>query len=165
MLHYTKCKSSFWLLVGLISMLPACWPWGTRSLKTGLLIVNVLDKELYDDCHIPGSINVPFQEIPALVDEVDKEQADIVLYCSNWLCTASHSAAHLLRERGCKHVSVYSGGMAEWYQKGFAYKGSANQEYLKHIVPEPANMHNADTITAQQLQQKIDGIMRTDAAA
>ena len=28
-----------------------------------LLVINVLDKALYDDCHITGSIHVPFDQV------------------------------------------------------------------------------------------------------
>jgi S-adenosylmethionine:tRNA-ribosyltransferase-isomerase (queuine synthetase) len=35
-----------------------------------LIIINVLDKKYYNDCHIPESINIPYEEFKAKITEL-----------------------------------------------------------------------------------------------
>lgn len=54
-----------------------------RLRDPALLILNVMPKEVYDDGHIPGSINLPVAEIEAkarqLIADLNQE---IVVYCA-----------------------------------------------------------------------------------
>jgi rhodanese-related sulfurtransferase len=161
------------VIVATLVALPACWPCGCSSdkkqqeqtqenaaaQKTDLVVMNVLDKDLYEDCHIKGSVNVPLDQVEHFVAGLDKENADIVVYCSNYQCTASESVAKKLQELGCKKVAVYEGGMAEWYQQHRACEGSCNLEkstYLAHKVEQaPVEHRDINVITAEQLEQKL----------
>src|SRR5260221_674614 len=71
--------------------------------KSDLIVINVLDKNLYDDCHIKGSINVPFGEIKEYASKIDKS-TPVVVYCSNYQCTASGAAAKMLQDMGFENV-------------------------------------------------------------
>lgn len=126
--------------------------------KTGLFVFNVLDKELYDDCHIKGSIHVPLSELEHQVQGLDKEKAEIVIYCSNYLCASSEHACKKLLSMGFKHVWAYEGGTAEWYQMGLPVEGQSQSAYLtKKIAPPPHEQKSAVlTMTAQELAQKLN---------
>lgn len=125
--------------------------------KAGLFVFNVLDKELYDDCHIKGSIHVPLTELEQKVQSLDKENAEIVIYCSNYLCGSSEQACKKLQSMGFKHVWAYEGGTAEWYQMGLPVEGQSQSSYLtKKIAPPPHDASRAClTVTAQELAQKL----------
>jgi rhodanese-related sulfurtransferase len=125
-----------------------------KSKKAGLLVVNVLDKELYDDCHIKGSINVPFDEIENYAKNLDKN-TEVVLYCSNYRCTASGFAAKSLTKLGFKNVWAYEAGMAEWYQNKLPVEGACKESYLQIKVPEYKN-EEIRVITTQELKNKIE---------
>jgi rhodanese-related sulfurtransferase len=101
------------------------------------LVINVLDKAMYDDCHIVGSIHVPFDQIEQYVWNEDRDR-EIVLYCSNYACTSSHYVAQKLRDRGFVNAKVYEGGMAEWWQNGLPTEGPAQKPYLAREVPPMA---------------------------
>lgn len=159
-LQVTKMKTVFsksiffTLLLFLLILLPACWPWGAQKQK-GLVVINVLDKELYDDCHIKGSINVPITDIESYAQERIDNAADIVLYCSNYFCGSSSFAREKLVKLGFKSVWVYEGGTAEWFQLNYPVDGPAKSPYLskKIMVPE----HQEDfMVSAETLKKMIE---------
>ena len=51
------------IFFGLFFILSAC---GEKTVPE-LLVINLLDKELYNDSHIRGSVNVPFDNIEEYV--------------------------------------------------------------------------------------------------
>lgn len=101
--------------------------------ELGPLVINVLDKKLYDDCHIPGSIQVDFDKVEQYVSNYPKDHT-IVVYCSNYTCMTSHFVANKLIEKEYTQVQVYAGGMAAWYQAGYPVEGPAQQPYLHKEV-------------------------------
>lgn len=123
--------------------------------KSGLVVINVLDKALYDDCHIKGSVHVPFESIEKYAQQFDPEQVEIVVYCSNYFCTSSGYACKLLKDKGFKHVWAYEGGIAEWYQMGFPVEGACQQAYLSKKIAPLAQDESQDTITVHELLMKM----------
>lgn len=139
--------------------LPGCWPFGSNQTasKPELVIINVLDKADYDDCHIAGSINITFDEFESKIPSLNKNN-EYVIYCADYMCMSSGFCAKLLKDAKFEHVWAYEGGMAEWFQKGYAYEGPAQAEYL---TAESLDMSDDDdakhvpVITAEELQAKI----------
>jgi rhodanese-related sulfurtransferase len=137
----------------LIVTLPGCWH--SNEKKDDILVINVLDKELYDDCHIKGSINIPFEMIEEQMASIDKNKP-IVLYCSNYQCSSSEYAARKLRSQGFKNVYVYEGGTAEWFQEGLPVEGPHTQVYLKKTCRQlPHENEGIPMITAKDLAKKM----------
>lgn len=120
-----------------------------------LVIINVLDKTEFDDCHIKGSIHIPFSEFEKKIASFDKNN-HYVLYCADYACMSSGYCAKLLRDAKFDHVWEYSGGMVDWYQKGYPIEGSATEDYLKF---KNINFNDEEnpilTITAEELLAKI----------
>lgn len=145
----------FFLII-IILLLPGC-NWFKKETTTSpeLIVINVLDKKLYDDCHIKGSINVPFEEVEQFAKKLDKN-THIVLYCSNYMCTASGAAARSLKKMGFENVWAYEAGMAEWHQNKLPVEGSCKESYLNMKI-EKSDMKEDDIqpITTQDLRTKI----------
>lgn len=57
-------------LLFLMPLLPGCGESQKQEKKSGLVVVNVLDEELYNDCHIQGSVNIPFEKVDELADTI-----------------------------------------------------------------------------------------------
>ncbi len=95
-----------------------------------VLVVNVLARESFDDCHIAGSISVPLAELKEAAVNWDKSQK-IVTYCAHSECTASGAAADVLTELGFEDVQAYEGGIKEWLHSGLPTEGPAEQDWLK----------------------------------
>jgi len=101
-----------------------------RMDEGGCTVVNVLSKDMYDDCHIAGSRNVPVSELETAASGWNKEQ-EIVVYCAHLKCDASKRAFNALKGMGFKNVAAFEGGMKEWHQKGLPSEGACVADYLK----------------------------------
>ena len=140
------------IFAGLV-LLPGCWG---EEKKSGLVVVNVLDKELHDDCHIAGSINIPLDQLDPKMNSIAQD-ADIVFYCSNYQCTGSEYAASKFLKKGFESVSVYEGGMAEWYQAGLPVEGKHLKAYLSKPSQKGPDEDGSSipVITMEQLAKKM----------
>lgn len=146
---------SVMLIIISLFVLPACFNRTPETLQEGLIVVNVLDKPTYDDCHIRGSINVPFEQFEEYAQKHwNHEKADIVVYCSNYMCSSSEYAYHQLKRMGFKSIAVYQGGTAEWYQKGLPVDGPCASSYLKQEIA-PHTDSTVVIITADELAKKL----------
>ncbi len=160
-------KNQSFFLLFLAVLLPACWPEKKPEKKKGLVVVNVLEEELYNDCRIRDSINVPFEKVDEIAQIVDKE-ADVVIYCSNYQCTSSEYAAKTLSEKGFDNVWVYEAGMAEWYQQGLPIDGPQQKAYLKKVCRQLPQDESSKipVISTQELAQKMKvSLKKSDVAA
>ncbi|MCX5923894.1 MAG: rhodanese-like domain-containing protein [Candidatus Dependentiae bacterium] len=94
-----------------------------------LIIINVLDQETYVDCHITGSINIAYDNLVEITSSWDKSK-EVVVYCAQLSCPMSREASVLLADLGFTHIYEYSGGIKDWYKKGFDTTGACTQKYL-----------------------------------
>ncbi len=152
-------KKSFkmvFLLSGL-ALFSGCLDFGKKEeQKEALLVINVLDKELYDDCHIPGSIQIDMMNVQKYVSSYPKT-TKIVIYCSNHACTASPWVAKKLKKDGFEHVWDYEAGMAGWYQEKLPVEGLAKAAYLHQSNPVLSNnTEGFNVISTQELKKLID---------
>jgi len=85
-----------------------------KRLRNGerIQIVDVLSAKMYEECHIPGSINIPINELWIRSKELDKEK-EVVTVCRYGI--TSYHAARFLKERmGFKNVKSLEGGKTVW---------------------------------------------------
>lgn len=83
-----------------------------------VILIEVLDRESYEKSHIKGAINIPLEDIGAEAkDRFDKDD-EIVVYCSDYECTASPKAARKLDDLGFENVYHYKGGKKDWKDSG-----------------------------------------------
>ncbi len=150
-------RSAFFSVIAFLVALPGCWSGSVsqeQSTLKGLVVVNVLDKAMFDDCHIRGSINVPFEQVKEYAQEHIDKNAEVVLYCSNYMCSSSGFARKQLIDLGFQHVLVYEGGTAEWFQRGYPVDGPSREPYLqRELQAPPAQPY---VIEAADLQKRID---------
>jgi rhodanese-related sulfurtransferase len=83
-------------------------------------LVMTLNEWAYRAKHIPGSLhfNRPEDMLAALGPD-----DEIVVYCSNEDCLASHAAYYSLLDHGYKNVRRYSGGLIDWEEGGLPLEG------------------------------------------
>jgi rhodanese-related sulfurtransferase len=151
-------------LMGILALLPACWPFSKKAPtepQQSLYVINVLDKESYDDCRIAGSINVPFDQVETFAKDLPRS-TEMVVYCANYMCTSSAAAAQKLKEMGFENIWAYEGGTAEWYQMNkraegkYPVEGTCQASYLSAANERPAEMSpSVAIISADELHQKM----------
>lgn len=86
------------------------------------LIVDARDAEEYAEGHIPGAINLPYDEAvtdPVRLQNLAAPDRPIVVYCGGGTCEVSINLANeLYYGAGYPKVAVYMGGFPEWVEKG-----------------------------------------------
>ena len=84
------------------------------------ILAMTLDEYAFLCKHIPGSICLHNKEDAVRLFEPHDE---IVVYCSNEVCSASIMAFHYLVDKGFKDVRRYAGGLQDWEEAGFPLEG------------------------------------------
>jgi rhodanese-related sulfurtransferase len=154
-------KKSFNAVITIVLMvvLSSCTDQFQKVPTQKFVIVNVLDKEYFDDCHIKGSINVPFAELKKYaLDHWDKEKTEIVVHCSNYSCGASSEGCKILMQLGFKHVWAFEGGTSEAKSFGIEVEGACTQPYLNDYK-KPENYlekTSVKIISVENLKKKIE---------
>ncbi|MBK7027906.1 MAG: rhodanese-like domain-containing protein [Bacteroidales bacterium] len=75
-------------------------------------IIDTRDPIKFEECHIPGAINIPQVDLPEKMDLIAKD-IPVVIYC---LYGVKSEAPYLfLREKmKMKNVSILEGGIYQW---------------------------------------------------
>lgn len=85
--------------------------------STQVVILDVRTREGYNEGHLPGAINIPFEELPARAKELPKTK-DIITYCWDVTCILCTKAAYVLATKGYRAKEML-GGIDEWKKSGF----------------------------------------------
>ncbi len=79
------------------------------------IVLDVLSAQHFSEEHVPGAINIPLKELEAKAAEaLPDKNAEIIVYCASFECTASSTAAQKLEELGYTNVVEYEGGIKDW---------------------------------------------------
>lgn len=79
------------------------------KIKAGAQIVDVRSVEEFRDGYYAGAVNIPVQELPRRMGELQKDKA-VVLYCASG--ARSGAAARMLKASGFKDV-INAGGLTD----------------------------------------------------
>ena len=88
------------------------------------IVINTLGPGAYRSKRLPGSVNVPTDDIERVKDLVPDKNEAIVVYCANADCDASTQAAEALTEMGYTNVFDFEAGYAGWREVGFELAGT-----------------------------------------
>lgn len=94
------------------------------------VLINVLEPEVFKDCHIPGSINIPFAVLQESLQNWDRNK-NIVVHCAQVTCPLGKRSYLLLKKMGFKRLAEFEGGMREWKLKGMKCIGRCEWDYLR----------------------------------
>ncbi|HAF30897.1 MAG TPA: rhodanese-like domain-containing protein [Bacteroidales bacterium] len=86
--------------------------------KNNVKLIEVLEEDAYNKEHIKGAINIPLERIATEAKDRFNKDDEIVVYCSNFDCSASPTAAKKLKSIGFKNVYDYEAGKKEWKEAG-----------------------------------------------
>jgi phage shock protein E len=82
------------------------------------LIVDVRTAGEFAEGHVPGAVNIPYDQMPVRVAEIIAyKKSPVVLYCRSG--RRSGIAAEVLREHEFSTVSLLKGDMPGWERGGF----------------------------------------------
>jgi len=81
------------------------------------LFVDAREAAEYAEGHVPGAVNLPFDESVtdlARLESLDAAGKPIIVYCGGGGCEVSIQLAGALIQAGQRKVLVYEGGFPEW---------------------------------------------------
>jgi rhodanese-related sulfurtransferase len=88
----------------------------------GALIIDAREPMDYDDGHISGAMNIPYDIAltdPQALVKLDTGGMPIITYCGGGTCEVSLTLAEELIAAGHSQVAVYIGGFSEWAEAGY----------------------------------------------
>jgi rhodanese-related sulfurtransferase len=80
-----------------------------------LFVLDVRTPQEFAEGHVPGAVNVPYDQVASRLAEVPKDK-DIVLYCRSG--RRAGLAADVLAASGYTRLSHLEGDMPAWIEKG-----------------------------------------------
>lgn len=81
-----------------------------------VVLLDVRSDNEFSQAHLPGSINIPIEQLEQRVDELSKN-ADVVAYCKGQYCVLTTEAVNILRASG-RNARPLAGGVSEWRAAG-----------------------------------------------
>jgi rhodanese-related sulfurtransferase len=90
--------------------------------KKHRIIIDVRPREAYDQGHLPSALSFPLMEVDQGIGQVlgsIKRQAPLLIYCSSFECTDSHTFAQQLIGLKYEDVRVFAGGFRQWQEQGY----------------------------------------------
>ena len=87
-------------------------------MRRNAAIVEVLPEPNFGKAHLPGAINVPFDEAfdERIQNAIPDKNVPVVVYCADSECQLSPQAAQHLDRLGYTKVFDYKTGKADWQQ-------------------------------------------------
>lgn len=96
-----------------------------RMERGGVVVIDVRPPEEFESGHIPGARSVPFGDLLARLDDLEKA-GEIVAYCRGAHCVLAHDAVRLLGAEG-HDARRLEDGMLEWRAAGLPVASGAEQ--------------------------------------
>ncbi len=93
------------------------------SAKAPVVVVDARGPEVYALGHLPGAVNVPFDQVETRGLALPKD-AVIVVYCGGPQCPHSLIVGRWLIAHGWPSVLQYSQGFPGWQSAGYPVEGS-----------------------------------------
>lgn len=83
------------------------------------LVIDIRIPDHFAESHIPGSINIPQEDLPSRVGELPEDRdAPMITVCN--IGKFSKHATLYLKSKGYRNVRSAKGGLNEWTRKGFS---------------------------------------------
>jgi rhodanese-related sulfurtransferase len=99
--------------------------------RKAAVIIDARDAPDYAAGHIPGAINMPFDEFitdTARLEAFDQQGKPILVYCGGVTCELSMKLGYALVAAGKTKVLVYTGGWPEWTAMQYPVEQGAKPE-------------------------------------
>ncbi|MDX2503065.1 MAG: rhodanese-like domain-containing protein [Gammaproteobacteria bacterium] len=121
--------------------------------KEGIRVINSLTSIEYSIQHIPGSINIPLDDMDENHKLPDDKNISLIFYCMGRRCLYSKKASMKAIQLGYKNVYWFEGGIPDWYR--FNYPMRINK-YLKSIPVKKLSPEKVAKLIGQKKVTVLD---------
>ena len=94
--------------------------------QNGFLLIDARGAQDFEECHIPGAINLPYRNITSESTAHLSKEHPIVVYCWSPGCNAATKAAARLSALGFQ-VKEMLGGIEYWRREGGSVEGTLGE--------------------------------------
>jgi rhodanese-related sulfurtransferase len=128
MMHWRFAALAAGLVAATLSLAapPAVTPQQVHELQVkrdpALFVLDVRSPEEFAAGHVPGAVNVPYDQVGSRLAEIPKDK-DVVLYCRSGRRSAL--AADVLEKNGYEHLQLMQGDMPGWEKAGLPVEVAA----------------------------------------
>jgi rhodanese-related sulfurtransferase len=103
---------------------PSVTPQQVREMQAqksaALYVLDVRTPEEFASGHVPGAVNIPYDQVASRLAEVPKDK-EVVLYCRSG--RRAGLAAAELEKAGYQDLQLMQGDMPAWQQSGLPVEG------------------------------------------
>lgn len=96
------------------------------------VFVDARPPDIYAEGHIPGALNVPWQQVNDYLDKFFEKVTDtktiVIAYCDGEACSLSEDLALMLSDMGYEKVKVLINGWTVWTQNGYPTEQGEHRE-------------------------------------
>ena len=92
-----------------------------RESKTAPVVIDVRTPAEYDSGHVPGAVNIPFDQVAQRIHEIDAPHG-VALYCM--VGPRARKGESALLSAGYENVFHLEGGLAAWIAAGLPVEGT-----------------------------------------
>ncbi len=99
--------------------------------QQGALFLDTRSSELFEQGHIAGARNLPWESFDRMFGEIMSDTAperDIIAYCDGESCNLSHELAITLKALGFSKVKVLVNGWTVWREAGLPVENNSAGE-------------------------------------
>ncbi len=91
---------------------------GRLNGERDFLLIDVRSPEEFSAGHIPGAVNIPYDQLPSRLDELNGSQdQEVIVYCRTG--RRAGIAEQALQESGFQNVRDLDGHMVDWNSAGY----------------------------------------------
>lgn len=95
--------------------------------QNGFLLIDVRSAQDFEECHIPGAVNLPYRKITAESTAQFSKELPMVTYCWSPGCNSATKAAARLSALGFQ-VKEMLGGIEYWRREGGPVEGTLGEQ-------------------------------------
>ena len=95
--------------------------------QNGFLLIDVRSVQDFEECHIPGAVNLPYRKISAESTAQFSKELPMVTYCWSPGCNSATKAAARLSALGFQ-VKEMLGGIEYWRREGGPVEGTLGEQ-------------------------------------
>ena len=94
--------------------------------QSSFLLIDARSAQDFDECHIPGALNLPYRKITTETTVHLSKEHPLVVYCWSPGCNAATKAATKLSDLGFQ-VKEMIGGIEYWRREGGPVEGTLGE--------------------------------------
>ena len=100
-------------------------------------LIDTLGEGSYQNIHLPGALMIDAHKedfAQKVLEAVPDKLKEVIVYCASFSCQLSPKAARMLADAGYAKVFDFKGGLKDWAEAGYPFKGEKVEETKERLT-------------------------------